>query len=191
MSGYGCCVYWDPLPVVAASDYGDLGPPEKYLCGQWSERDWRNVPGPFYCAGTDNCLTGFVAPGSVAFEDGYGSEFVYRQPRDEREVHLLLEAAWQDVFSAYACDGDDHWTLPLVREWWAERGRLLAWISTVEALWSEKDWDFLFPVLAYRTFITGGLETYLREYGFWLEHRRPRSRGEALPRISLAHTEFS
>lgn len=141
------------------------------------------MPGPFYCAETDNCDTGAVAPANVAFTDGYGSEIVYRQPRDEREVYLLLSAAWQEVFQAYACDGDERWTLALVREWWAERDELLAWTTDVEARWSETYPHEASLMREYRTYVTGGLETYLREYGFWLEHRRCRSASEALPRL--------
>ncbi len=143
------------------------------------------MPGPFYCAETDNCLTGFVAPANVAFTDEFVSEFVYRQPRDEHEVHLLLSAACQEVFEAYACDGDEHWTLALVREWWAERDRLLDWIGAAQEMWSEhRGWDMTFLMSEYWAFITGGLETYLREYGFWLEHRCPALPNEALPRLS-------
>ncbi|MUL84794.1 ferredoxin [Mycobacterium sp. CBMA247] len=160
-----------------------LGPPEEYLHGVWSKRDWRNVPGPFYCADTDNCLTGDVAPANVAFEDEFGAEFVYRQPRDEHEVHQLLSAACQEPFQAYACDGDEHWTLALVRKWWAERVRLLDWIAAAEPVWPE-DSPSVFVLREYRAFITGGLESYLREYGFWLEHRRPAAPNEALPRLS-------
>lgn len=190
-SCYGQGVYWDPLPAVAASAGLDvvncpsprlLGPPEEYLLGEWNKRDRRNVPGPFYCAETDNCGTGAVAPANVAFKDGYNDEIVYRQPRDEREVHLLLSAAWQDVFQAYACDGDEHWTLALVREWWAEREDLLAWTAATEAYWSGSyPHDAL--MREYRAYITSRLETYLREYGFWLEHRRCRSESEALPKL--------
>lgn len=188
-------MYWDPLPTVATSvgleiieyPFGTafLGPPEGYLHGEWSKRDWRNVPGPFYCADTDNCLTGFVAPANVAFEDGFGSEFIYRQPRDEHEVQRVLSAACQEVFEAYACDGDDHWTLALVREWWAERDRLLDWIATANDMWSEHRGCYMtFLMGEYWAFITDGLETYLREYGFWLEHRRPASPDEALPTLA-------
>jgi hypothetical protein len=195
-TGYGRSVYWNPLPAVAASAGLEvigypfsrpkpclLGPPEEYLRGEWSKRDWRNVPGPFYCADTDTCGTGYVAPANVAFEDEFGSEIVYRQPRDEREVHLLLSGAVQEVFQAYACDGDEHWTLALVREWWAERVRLLDWIAAAEAHWGEGDPGSAL-LREYGAFVTGGLETYLREYGFWLEHRRPRVPSEALPGLS-------
>lgn len=89
------------------------------------------------------------------------------------------------IFEAYAGDGDEHWTLPLVREWWADRGRLLDWIATAEATWSGNGGTYMtYLMREYRAFITGGLETYLPEYGFWLEHRRPATPNEALPRLS-------
>jgi hypothetical protein len=56
------------MPTVAAStelevanySEGDrwLGPPQAYLRGQWADRDWRNVPGPFYGARTRLLLDG-------------------------------------------------------------------------------------------------------------------------------------
>ncbi|MEU3267837.1 hypothetical protein [Streptomyces bacillaris] len=42
--------YFDPLPL--------LGEAQAVFRGQWAERLWLNVPGPFYGAGTDNCGTG-------------------------------------------------------------------------------------------------------------------------------------
>jgi len=135
------------MPTVAASavlqvaNYPGgrlwLGPPAEYLRGQWGDRDWRNVPGPFYAAQTDSCWTGRdIAPRHVVYEDEFGSEVVYRQPKNAGEVHLVLTAAWNDPFGAYAADGDEHWTLELVRGWWADRGRLVAWIEGVQRRWS-------------------------------------------------------
>lgn len=165
-----------------------LGPPEKYLRGQWDQRDWRNVPGPFYGAGTDNCWTGRLsAPRHVVYEDGYGSEVVFRQPRDQGEVHLVLLAASEDPFTGYACDGDEHWTLDLVREWWADRGRLAAWIESArrqgEASANAQQRDNAAGLDDYARYLADGLEIHLREYGFWLEHRRAAGPGEALPRL--------
>ncbi|MCX4683452.1 hypothetical protein OG401_03880 [Kitasatospora purpeofusca] len=81
--------YWDPIPAVRAL-VGTLHPmwQDGVVRHDWSgpapdgwtNRDWRNVPGPFYTAGTDNCFTGRrCAPEHVAYEDEYCTEFVYRQ----------------------------------------------------------------------------------------------------------------
>jgi hypothetical protein len=138
------------MPTIAKSadlplaDLDDrvLGPPDAYLRGEWANRDWRNVPGPFYGAQTDSCWTGrLVAPSHVLYEDDFGSEIVFRQPQDPEAVRLVLSAAWSDPFLSYACDGDEHWTLALVREWWGERKRLTAWIRELDRTWSISDRD--------------------------------------------------
>ncbi|GAA1882036.1 ferredoxin [Asanoa iriomotensis] len=188
-------MYWDPLPTVADSadvfianypDSRELGPPEAYLRGEWANRDWRNVPGPFYGAQTDSCWMGReIAPSNVVYEDEYGSEIVFRQPRDAAEVHLVLSAGWNDPFVAYACDGDQHWTLSLVREWWADRARLAGWIGAAERTWSVSERaderEAASGLREYARYLDDGLEAYLRGYGFWLEHRRAPRTGESLP----------
>ncbi|MFJ9365867.1 ferredoxin [Nocardia sp. NPDC101769] len=191
-------MYWDPLPTViasqtlpsAGSEQGcQLGPPGDYLRGEWAERDWRNVPGPFYGAGTDSCWAGrLVAPEHIVYEDDFGSEVVFRQPRNVRETQLVLTAAASDPFCAYAYDGDDHWTLELIRRWWAERARLTEWIDRVDHAWSaserEDERENAQGLRTYRRYVNDGLETYLREYGFWLEHRRAPKPAEILPDLN-------
>ncbi|MDW5330861.1 ferredoxin [Plantactinospora sp. KLBMP9567] len=192
-------MYWNPMPTVAASadlevvNYpgGDrrLGPPEAYLRGRWADRDWRNVPGPFYGARTDSCWVGRdIAPDLVIYEDEYGGEIVYRQPRNAREVQLVLTAAWNDPWAAYAADGDEHWTLDLVRDWWADRHRLVAWIDDVRRRWSVSERgderDNAVGLGEFAQFIDDGLRDYLRSYGFWLDNRRLPRPDESLPDLS-------
>jgi hypothetical protein len=174
--------------VVANYPVKDLGPPAAYLRGEWGSRDWRNVPGPFYGAETDSCWMGRdIAPRHVVYEDGFGSEVVFRQPQNPAEVHLVLTAAWNDPFGGYACDGDDHWTLDLVREWWADRERLAAWIDDLGRRWSVSERaderENARGLSDYANYVDHGLETYLREYAFWLENRRARMPGEPLPEL--------
>ncbi|MEU8662613.1 hypothetical protein [Actinoplanes philippinensis] len=191
-------MYWDPMPTVAASaDLGvvnrpgselRLGPPAAYLRGAWADRDWRNVPGPFYGARTDSCWVGReVAPGHIVYEDEFGSEIVYRQPRNAVEAHLVLTAAWNDPYRAYAVDGDEHWTLSLVREWWADRTRLMSWIDDLRQRWSSSERaderDNAAGLSDFAGYVESGLETDLRVYGFWLDNRRPPRPAEALPQL--------
>jgi hypothetical protein len=192
-------VYWDPTPTVTASavlpvaNYSvgglRLGPPEAYLRGRWEDRDWRNVPGAFYGAQTDSCWMGReIAPRHVVYEDEFGSEIVYRQPTTAGEVRLVLTAARNDPFCAYAADGDDHWTLELVRAWWADRGRLTAWIESVRRQWSSSDRaderDNAVGLRDFAGYLDNGLEADLRAYGFWLDNRRPRRAHETLPGLN-------
>ena len=186
------------MPTVAASadldiaNYPDsgrqLGPAGAYLRGIWADRDWRNAPGPFYGAETDTCWMGrAIAPDNVLYEDGYGTEIVFRQPRNPGEVRLVLSAAWNDPFGGYAADGDEHWTLALVREWWSDRRRLADWIDRVQRRWSLSErYDERENALGlrdYANYLEGGLETDLRDYGFWLDNRRPPLPHERLPEL--------
>lgn len=196
-ASYGHEMYWNPLPTVVASaelpvigsQHRILGNPGDYLRGRWEERDWRNVPGPFYGANTDNCWVGrLIAPDHILYEDDYGSEVVFRQPRNAHETQLLLSAAWSDPYCAYAYDGDDHWTLELIRGWWADRAKLAEWLSDLEREWSVHDRDqereAAQGARAYSSYLHNGLQTSLREYAFWLDNRRPAEPHEALPDLS-------
>jgi len=56
-------LYWDPMQhigaVFAAQPRDGLwAGPDATFQGKWAERNWRNVPGPFYGAMTDNCWVG-------------------------------------------------------------------------------------------------------------------------------------
>jgi hypothetical protein len=127
-----------------------------------------------------------VAPGHVVYEDEFGSEIVYRQPRSASEVHLVLTAAWNDPFRAYAADGDEHWTLNLVREWWAGRDRLTAWIDDLQRRWSYSERvderDNAAGLRDFVGYLANGLEADLRDYGFWLDNGR-----QPLPHDTLPH----
>ena len=98
-------------------------PAVEWLKGKWEERNWLNVPGPFYGADTDSCGAGLPAAPLNVFCDEDGSEFVWRQPRNPDEVRAVLDAAYQEPFDGYNWDGDDHWTPELVMEWWTGRAR--------------------------------------------------------------------
>lgn len=128
--------YWDPIPTVRAL----VGEPLSLWSGAlvtddwslpapdgWEQRDWRSVPGPFYAANTDNCLTGReCAPDHVMYDDR-GCEFVYRQPTTPAQVHALICAADCEPFKGYGGDGDDHWSPSAVRDWWRDRARVREW----------------------------------------------------------------
>ncbi|WP_230687077.1 hypothetical protein [Catellatospora vulcania] len=187
--------YWDPLPTARAAvgtPYDD-GPYRKVLVapldttfrGVWSERNWRNVPGPFYGAQTDTCLTGRLHAADLVLYDEGGQEFVYRQPTDQAAVYRLLMAAEEETFLGYGADGDDHWTPDAVRAWWRDRGRVLESIRQGRDEWRDGthrlERDQFAGLAEYRRYIEHGLEDHLRRYSFWLDHRRDRRPGETLP----------
>ncbi|WP_405904958.1 ferredoxin [Streptomyces sp. NBC_00828] len=193
--------YWDPLPtarrLVAAVEST-----REVFSGVWVERNWRNVPGPFYGAATDSMMLGRVdAPHHIAYDDdlgdGFGTEFVYRQPGNGAETEAMVGAAQLELYSGYGWDGDDHWTPAAVRAWWRDRGRVRDWALAIAADWgadTHPDWgingsaqyrphyhDAAQGHLDFVAYIDDGLETYFRGYVFWLDKRRAPRRWEALP----------
>jgi hypothetical protein len=74
--------YWDPLPTARR-----LAKDDNFPCytGRWEDRNWRNVPGPFYGAETDSLDIGWLdGPDHVTY-DGE-REFVYRQPTTQAQA---------------------------------------------------------------------------------------------------------
>lgn len=192
--------YWDPLPT--ARRLADAST----FTGVWEKRNWRNVPGPFYAAETDSLQIGRIdAPGHICYDDdlggGSGFEFVYRQPVTEAETEALVSGCRCDLFRGYGWDGDDHWTVDTVREWWRDRARVREWAVAIAADWgadSHPAWGYngaaeyrghyQDAAAGHRDFIAyldDGLETYLRGYLFWLDQRREPRPGETLPAVRL------
>lgn len=135
------------------------------------------------------------APRHISYDDdlgdGFGSEFVFRQPVSEAETEDLVAAASMEPYGGYGWDGDDHWTPETVRTWWRERARVREWALTIAADWSTRDSGrhrdhYLDAARGHRAFLAhldDGLEEYLRGYVFWLDHGRTRHRWERLPRL--------
>lgn len=132
--------YWDARAEAEATateprwiwhrrQHRDVGRADNFLKGRWEERNWLNVPGPFYGAETDTCVAGIPAASGHVLCDEDGMEFVWRQPRDLDEVRAILDAAYQDPFDGYGWDGDEHWTPDLVLDWWDDRGRIEEWLA--------------------------------------------------------------
>jgi hypothetical protein len=101
------------------------------LEGNWEYKNFLNVPGPFYGAFTDTCCDGIeFAPLSV-LADLNGQEFVFRQPRNSIELNSLLDAAMIEPFGGYGWDGNQHWTLSLILEWYRRKDEILSLISQI------------------------------------------------------------
>ncbi|MFB7470032.1 hypothetical protein [Kitasatospora sp. NPDC056184] len=177
--------YWDPLPTARR-----LLAEDRHLDqfgGLWRERNWRNVPGPFYGADTDTMEMGrHDAPFHIVYDDG-GQEFVYRQPTDPAQVYDLVHGCFFG-HGGFAMDGDDHWTVPAVRDWWQERGRVREWAvaaadiqARIRGEYREHHRDAAQGLRDYIAYLDRGLDEYLRGYLFWLAERRPPRAGEARP----------
>lgn len=163
--------YWDPR-VEAERLVRD---PTAYFGGVWEERNWLNVPGPFYGAFTDTCCCGVpAAPRNVLYDEN-AMEFVWRQPTTREEVVALLDAAYQDPFIAYNWDGNDRWTPDLVMQWWDGRERVELWIASAEFDWLGSDMKqrrlASDGLTGFREYLHGSLGEDLRRYAAWLASR--------------------
>ncbi|MFI1563202.1 ferredoxin [Streptomyces sp. NPDC020490] len=173
-------LYFDPVPL--------LGEARAVFQGRWAERQWLNVPGPFYGAVTDNCGTGRIhAPELVLYEGEHFTEYVYRQPRTPEELRHLVAAAEDEVLSGYGCDGDAHWTPETVREWWRDRARIVEYLAARRHAWEADDERSGQGTAAaaddYAEYVDGELAAHLRVYLFWLDERRSPTAADRLPRL--------
>jgi hypothetical protein len=175
--------YWDargaaealrdePLWISYYNRFQNVGPPEDYLKGQWGDRHWLNVPGPFYGAETDTCLAGFREAPRHILIDERGQEFVWRQPRTDEELRTVMSAAYQDPCDGYAWDGDQHWTSASVHEWWDRRQRVKDWIDhALDGASGDQAEALRSGLNAFRDYLDHALERYLDGYAIWLDGR--------------------
>jgi hypothetical protein len=185
-------------PLHAYQDFTPLIPkvlremgydPKDGFSNQWNQKNWRNVPGPFYAAETDTCLTGRQeAPNNILYDET-GQEFIFRQPCTEQELYQVVQAAYTDPFIGYGCDGNDRWSSRDVREWWRRRTELLNWIveqlrnpeSESRAHVNYVEQNQVSSLRDFEQFVGTGLHDYLRAYVFFLEERRIPQESDALP----------
>jgi hypothetical protein len=181
-SGVGQVAYWDSGSALAEltreprriwpGRLRDMGAPESYLRGRWEERNWRNVPGPFYGAETDTCVCGPPAAPHNVLIDEWGQEFVWRQPQTVAELRAILDAACQDPFHGYGGDGDEHWTPELVIGWWDQRERVTEWLESKDAPeLRASDGDIARALNDFRSYLQGPLHDDLHRYADWLSER--------------------
>lgn len=152
---------------------GSLG--DDFFQPAFSKRNPLNIPGPFYGAETDTCETGpHEAPHNVLL-DPNGQEFVFKQPATATELRDVVSAALCECFDGYGADGDDNWTLPLIRDWWRNRFELLA---SLPSLRGEPE-----SVRLWQRLLSGEAEGYLRTYAFFIQERRLPAGGDILPDV--------
>ena len=156
---------WQPFSVLA----------DEYFRPAFNKRNPLNIPGPFYGAETDTCETGIAAAPHNVLLDASGQEYVFAQPTNENELRNILVAAMCECFLGYGADGDNHWSLTLIREWWRSRRDLLALASHDRGLpESKQQWERI---------LSGEGISYLRSYAFFVENHRLPSETETLPEI--------
>jgi hypothetical protein len=107
--------------------------------------------------------------------DRHGQEFVFKQPADEEELRGIISAALCECCCGYGADGNDNWTLSLIREWWKSRHDLLARVGEVSgSMESIRLWQRL---------LSGEAEDYLRAYAFFVEEGRIPNSDDSLPEV--------
>ncbi|GEM_PF-3343068 len=150
---------------------------------QFSQRNLLNIPGPIYGAETDTCCTGpEEAPNNVLL-DNNGQEFVFKQASSAVEFRDLVAAARSECFVGYGADGDVHWRLSLIRDWWRNREEMLAalgerWLAEIAQSHCKPE-----SVERRRRALLGGARGYLRVYGFFVENGRAPTDVDILPDI--------
>ena len=111
-----------------------------------------------------------IAPNHILYEDDFGSEIVYRQPKNPSETHLVLTVAWNNPYGVK--NGGPN---------------VAAWIRGLQCQWSSSELADERENAAgpqdFARHLDDGLEAHLREYGFWLDNRRLPLAYERLPRL--------
>ena len=156
--------------------------------GLWADKLWSNTPGPFYGANTDSCGTGPLQAPYNSGLDMNGFEYIFKQPSTIQELHEVLNAATVNVLSGYGCDGDDNWTISLIREWWSRRDELLKLCLSSEFLAPEladspDQWVLIYRRNArYRLqYVRTELALYLGPYSFFVEEGRWPDENDPVP----------
>ena len=149
----------------------------------FSQRNSLNIPGPIYGAETDTCCTGTEEAADNVLLDNNGQEFVYRQASNAAEFRDLVAAAMSECFKGYGADGDAHWRLSLIRDWWKNRDQMLVklgdrWLAEVAEPHCKPE-----SVERRRQDLLGGARGYLRVYGFFVENGRAPTAGDILPDV--------
>lgn len=170
----------DAATVDALSDEGSgwksIGELTGFFTPNFAKRNPLNIPGPIYGAETDTCLTGpSEAPDNVLVDQS-GQEFVFRQPASATEFRDLVCAAITECFIGYGADGDEHWRLSSIREWWRGRAAMVGEVG--------EEWCNPTSVASWRAALKGGAERYLQVYAFFVENGRVARADERLPELN-------
>jgi hypothetical protein len=115
-------------------------------------------------------------------------EYIFKQPSNIEELRDVVKAAKVNVLSGYACDGDAHWTLSLIQEWWERRQELLQLClsSTYLSKDNATSRDDIIGVYRrnarYRLqYVRTELADYLGAYSFFIEEGRVPGESDPMP----------
>jgi len=159
--------------------------------GLWVDKLWPNTPGPFYGANTDSCGTG---PTEAPYNSGLdinGFEYIFKQPSTVQELNEVINAAAVNVLSGYACDGDAHWTITLIQDWWKQCHELLRLCLSSQYLAPELIDSPDTTIRIYRRnaryrlqYVRTELAGYLASYSFLVEEGRMPREDDTIPLYS-------
>lgn len=142
----------------------------------WQKKNPFNFPGQFYAGESDTCGTGFPeAPANVMF-DGYYCEYIFKQPQTYAELICVIDAAAVEVLESYSCNGNDHWTIDLCRQWWGERASLIEQLNHPEVKRINGGHEQL-----YIHYLSSTAEKDLRNYCYFLDNGKFPPHGAVLP----------
>jgi hypothetical protein len=178
--------FWD---IAAALTQLGVRHGEGDFGGRWDDKLPLNTPGPLYSGHVDNSGPGpYEAPNNI-FVDDEGYPFIFRQPANRFELHQVLLAASHDPFSGYGTDGNLRWRLASIRDWWREQHDVRALIAerSITAPHGPGEDGYWYHAAAYRwrKYVQDGMESYLRQYAFFLNEGRLPAQGDVLPDIQL------
>ena len=155
---------------------------------KWDDKRWPNTPGPIYGANTDSCGTGPIRAPYNSGLDHEDFEYIFKQPSNVEELRDVVTAAKVNVLSGYGCDGDSHWTLSLIQEWWARRQELLQlclrskYLSVELAASSDGVMRVYRRNARYRLqYVRTELADYLGAYSFFIEEGRLPNESDTMP----------
>lgn len=131
----------------------------------WLNKHPFNFPGPFYTGESDTCGTGdSEAPNNVMY-DSHTCEYIFRQPQTFAEFLCVIDAANVEVFNSYSCDGNNHWTYQICKDWWSDKEQLLKELQKPELRNANGD-----RVQLYIDYLNGEAEVDLKRYCYFLEN---------------------
>jgi len=170
---------------VWVTEEGRLMLRNRGLTGEWKDHRWMNTPGPFYTGQADFVLMGpTCSPDYVALDDEM-VDIVFLQPITIVDFDAVMEAADCDPFGGYACDGNEHWTVEALREWWRRVPEIREHITTHLLVpgWYSHPRDPLVNRVgaAWLRFLDEDAMAWGREYSFFLDSARWPEEDEALP----------
>lgn len=136
-----------------------------FKSSSWELKGKLNFPGPFYTGESDTCGTGICeSPNNIIFDENC-MEYVMIQPRTKIELLQLWNAGNIEVFGAYYCDGNKHWTVQSVKDWWKNRNEIFEHLKNKELIKINCNQE-----KRYRSYLENEAEIDLKKYCYFLEN---------------------